>query len=56
MRVGSTVGCFASWSRAALKRDSIVLGFCITPLDSAVASFGLSAVLPLPYMSAMKAV
>ena len=56
MRVGSTLGCLASCSRAALKRDSIVCGFFMTEPDSAPASFGLSAVLASPYMSAMKTV
>src|SRR6266436_9569672 len=51
-----TEDCFASWSRAALKRDSITFGFFITEPESAPASFGLSAVLASPYMSAMKAV
>ena len=43
-------------AKQALKRDSITVGFFITEDESAPASFGLSAVLASPYMSAMKAV
>ena len=56
MRDRSTVACFASVSFAALKRDCIAAGSFITAPESAPASFGLSAVLPSPYMSAMNAV
>ena len=56
MRERSTVGCFASVSFAALKRDCIVAGLSITLAYSLPASFGLLAVFPSPYMSTRNAV
>jgi len=56
IRLGSTVACLASASRAALKRDCMSAVFLRTLPDSSPRGLGVVGRLPSPYMSAMNAV